>query len=59
MPLSVIVSRAVSAIVTLFGVMVIVFVLVRVVPGDPVSMMIAPGATEADIAALRSAGTLG
>ncbi|MCB1379482.1 MAG: ABC transporter permease [Alphaproteobacteria bacterium] len=54
MPLSVIVSRAVSAIVTLFGVMVIVFVLVRVVPGDPVSMMIAPGATEADIAALRA-----
>ena len=49
-----ILSRAASAIVTLLGVMVIVFVLVRVVPGDPVSMMIAPGASEADIAALRA-----
>lgn len=54
MPLALILSRIVSAIVTLFGVMVIVFVLVRVVPGDPVAMMIAPGATEADIAALRA-----
>ncbi len=54
MPLTLILSRAVSAIVTLLGVMVIVFVLVRVVPGDPVAMMIAPGATEADIAALRA-----
>lgn len=49
-----ILSRALSAIVTLFGVMVIVFVLVRVVPGDPIAMMIAPGASEADIQALRA-----
>jgi peptide/nickel transport system permease protein len=34
--------------------MVIVFVLVRVVPGDPIAMMIAPGASEADVAALRA-----
>lgn len=54
MPLSLIISRALSALVTLFGVMVVVFVLVRVVPGDPVAMMIAPGASEADIAALRA-----
>ena len=54
MPISLILSRALSAIVTLLGVMVIVFVLVRVVPGDPVAMMIAPGATDADIAALRA-----
>ncbi len=47
-------SRALSAIVTLLGVMVIVFVLVRVVPGDPIAMMIAPGASEADILALRA-----
>jgi peptide/nickel transport system permease protein len=47
-------SRAVSAVLTLFGVMVIVFVLVRVVPGDPIAMMIAPGASQADIAALRA-----
>lgn len=54
MPISLILSRALSALVTLFGVMVVVFVLVRVVPGDPIAMMIAPGATEADIAALRA-----
>ena len=54
MPLTLILSRATSAIVTLLGVMVIVFVMVRVVPGDPVAMMIAPGATDADIAALRA-----
>ena len=54
MPLKLIVSRALSAAVTLLGVMVVVFVLVRVVPGDPIAMMIAPGASEADIAALRA-----
>ena len=54
MPPSLILSRALSAIATLFGVMVVVFVLVRVVPGDPIAMMIAPGASESDIAALRA-----
>jgi ABC-type dipeptide/oligopeptide/nickel transport system permease component len=54
MPFSLILSRALSALVTLLGVMVVVFVLVRVVPGDPIAMMIAPGASEADIAALRA-----
>lgn len=49
-----IISRSTSAVITLFGVMVIVFVLVRVVPGDPIAMMISPGATEADILALRA-----
>ena len=38
---------------TLFGVSIIVFVLLRVVPGDPISMMIPPGASEADIDQLR------
>ena len=47
-------GRIFSALVTLLGVMVIVFVLVRVVPGDPIAMMISPGATEADILALRA-----
>lgn len=46
--------RLISAAVTLLGVMVIVFVLVRVVPGDPIAMMISPGASPADIAALRA-----
>ena len=39
---------------TLFGVAVVVFVLLRVVPGDPVSMMIPPGASQADVERLRA-----
>jgi ABC-type dipeptide/oligopeptide/nickel transport system permease component len=39
---------------TLGGVAVIVFVLLRVVPGDPIAMMIPPGATAADIERLRA-----
>lgn len=46
--------RLLWAIPTLAGVAVIVFVLLRVVPGDPVSMMIPPGATPDDIANLRA-----
>ena len=34
-----------SLVVTFFGVAVVVFVLVRVAPGDPIAMMIAPGAS--------------
>jgi ABC-type dipeptide/oligopeptide/nickel transport system permease component len=49
-----ILNRLIMAAVTLFGVAVIVFVLLRVVPGDPIAMMISPGATPADIAALRA-----
>ncbi len=47
-------ARIGSAAVTLLGVTVIVFVLVRVVPGDPIAMMIAPGASESDVLALRA-----
>ena len=46
--------RLFMAAVTLCGVATIVFVLLRVVPGDPIAMMISPGATPADIAALRA-----
>jgi peptide/nickel transport system permease protein len=46
--------RILMAAVTLFGVAVVVFVLLRVVPGDPVAMMIAPGASPEDVAALRA-----
>ena len=49
-----ILNRALMAAVTLFGVAVIVFVLLRVVPGDPIAMMISPGASPEDIAALRA-----
>ena len=45
--------RLLWVIPTLFGVAIIVFVLLRVVPGDPIAMMIPPGAREADIANLR------
>jgi len=49
-----IVTRLLLALVTLAGVAIIVFVLLRAVPGDPIAMMIAPGATDADIANLRA-----
>lgn len=49
-----ILNRLIMAAATLFGVALIVFVLLRVVPGDPIAMMISPGATPADIAALRA-----
>jgi hypothetical protein len=39
---------------TLAGVAAVVFVLLRVVPGDPIAMMISPGASETDVAALRA-----
>jgi ABC-type dipeptide/oligopeptide/nickel transport system permease component len=39
---------------TLFGVAAIVFVLLRVVPGDPIAMMIPPGASPLDIERLRA-----
>ena len=51
---SVAAQRLVMAAVTLLGVAMIVFVLLRVVPGDPIAMMISPGASPADIAALRA-----
>jgi ABC-type dipeptide/oligopeptide/nickel transport system permease component len=51
---SVLVKRVSMAIVTLFGVAVVVFLLLRVAPGDPIAMMIGPGASAADIAALRA-----
>jgi len=46
--------RLAMAAITLIGVAVIIFVLLRVVPGDPIAMMISPGASAADIAALRA-----
>src|SRR6185437_1513582 len=46
--------RLLVALGTLAGVAIVVFVLLRVVPGDPVAMMISPGASPADIAALKA-----
>jgi len=47
-------QRLGMAAITMIGVAVIVFVLLRVVPGDPIAMMISPGASPSDIAALRA-----
>lgn len=46
--------RLISTLITLFGVAVIVFVVIRVVPGNPIAMMLPPGATEADIDRLET-----
>lgn len=46
--------RALHIALTLLGVSLVVFVLIRVVPGDPVAMMIPPGAGPEDIARLRA-----
>ena len=49
-----ILTRSVTTLITLFGVAVIVFVVIRVAPGDPISMMLPPGASQADIDRLRA-----
>ncbi len=54
MKAAVIVRRLLLVPPTLLGVALIVFVLLRVVPGDPVAMMISPGASAADITALHA-----
>lgn len=46
--------RLLSMMVTLFGVAVVVFVVIRIAPGDPIAMMLPPGATDADIDRLRA-----
>ena len=46
--------RLVTTAVTLLGVALIVFFVIRVVPGNPIAMMLPPGATEADIARLTA-----
>lgn len=48
-----ILRRLLLAVPTLAGVAVIVFVLLRVVPGNPIAMMTPPGATEQDIENLK------
>lgn len=48
-------KRLLLTLPTLFGVVVIVFILLRVVPGDPVAMMLGSEATPEDIQRLRQA----
>ncbi len=52
--LSAVIVRLVTTAVTLIGVAVIVFFVIRVVPGNPIAMMLPPGATEADVARLTA-----
>jgi peptide/nickel transport system permease protein len=50
----IILRRSIHTLPTLLGVIVVVFVLLRVVPGDPIVMMIPSEATPADVARLRA-----
>jgi len=54
MSINYILKRLLWALPTLVGVAVVVFVLVRVVPGDPIAMMLPPGATQEDVGRLRA-----
>lgn len=47
-------TRLLTTAITLLGVAVIVFVVIRVVPGNPIAMMLPPGATDADIERLKA-----
>lgn len=49
-----VITRLVSMAVTLVGVAIIVFFVIRVVPGNPITMMLPPGGTEDDIARLKA-----
>ncbi len=46
--------RLLQAVPVLLGVIVVTFVLVRVLPGDPIRTILGPNATEADAAAARA-----
>ena len=45
----IILARLLTMMITLFGAAVVVFVLIRVVPGNPIAMMLPPNATDADV----------
>lgn len=46
-------TRVGYSLFVLWGALTIIFVAVRIVPGDPASMMLGPGGTEEDVVALR------
>jgi ABC-type dipeptide/oligopeptide/nickel transport system permease component len=47
-------KRLASMLITLIGVAVIVFFVIRIVPGNPIAMMLPPGAGEEDIIRLKA-----
>jgi ABC-type dipeptide/oligopeptide/nickel transport system permease component len=52
--LRILLLRLLTTAVTLAGVAIIVFFVIRVVPGNPIAMMLPPGATEEDVARLTA-----
>lgn len=52
--IQIVILRIATTLVTLIGVAVIVFFVIRVVPGNPIALMLPPGATDADIARLTA-----
>ncbi|MBP2551024.1 peptide/nickel transport system permease protein [Neorhizobium galegae] len=52
--ISYILKRLAGMVVVMFLVVTIVFIIVRVTPGDPAAVMLGPDATPADIASLRT-----
>ncbi len=50
----IIVNKLFTILITLFGVALIVFVVLRLAPGDPIALLVGPGASDEDIASLRA-----
>ena len=53
--LTFIIQRMLGALLVIFGVISLVFLLIHLIPGDPVEIMLGESASTADRAALRSA----
>jgi len=49
-----VVRRVAGALLVLLGALTIIFVVVRIVPGDPATLILGPGATPAEVASLRA-----
>ena len=49
-----VIKRLISAVPTIIGVFVVVFFIIRMVPGDPAVTMLGPGATDAQIEVYRA-----
>ena len=54
MTLRAVLIRIATTLITLLGVAIIVFVTISLAPGDPIAMMLPPGASQADMDRLRA-----
>ena len=52
---AIVLQRLLTAIPMVLLVSIVVFVILRAIPADPIAMLIPPGASAADVAALRAA----